>query len=147
LAQEKPIGDTMTFTPHLTRKLYKTTLSKEEIVHPILLPAPDGAGKDQDYVRALEWHYIDDAVYATMWDDYATAFNAKNDDKFTVASTSDATKVRALYDPMIKEMVNHAVNNKYNSADLVDASDDVKADIVAMKKELTDKYDAMVLLK
>ena len=52
------IGDKMTYTPHLKRKLYKTSLTKEEIVHPIELPAPDGAGKIKimhDHFLALHW--------------------------------------------------------------------------------------------
>ena len=137
----------MTYTPHLTRKLYKTDLTKDKIVHPPALPAPAGAGKDQDYARAVEWHFIDGSIYATFWDDYATEFNKHNSDAFTIASTSDATKVRAYYDAEVKEHINHAVNAKYNSADLVEATDTIKADIASIKKTITDKYDALVLLK
>ena len=39
------------------------------------------------------------------------------------------------------------VNNKYSSADLVDASDDIKTDIASIRKGVTDLYDALVLLK
>ncbi len=137
----------MTYTPHLKRKLYKTSLKKEEIVHPIELPAPDGAGKDQDYARPLQWHYIGDSVFVTMWDDWLSEFNKKNDDKFELASTSDAKNVRALYDGEVKMQVDLHVNNKYSSADLVDASDDIKTDIASIRKGVTDIYDALVLLK
>jgi len=137
----------MTYTPHLKRKLYKTSLSKAEIVHPIQLPAPEGAGKDQDYARPILWHYIDDTVYVTMWDDWLAEFNKKNDDKFVLASTSDAKKVRAYYDAEVKAQVDHAVSNKYSSADLVDASDDIKTDVASIRKGFTDIYDALVLLK
>ena len=68
----------------LKRKLYKTSLTKEEIVHPIELPAPDGAGKDQDYARPLQWR-IGDSVFVTLWDDWLSEFNKKND-KFVLAS-------------------------------------------------------------
>lgn len=137
----------MTYTPHLKRKLYKTSLTKEEIVHPIELPAPEGAGKDQDYARPLQWHYIGDSVFVTMWDDWLSEFNKKNDDKFELASTSDAKNVRALYDNEVKMQVDLHVNNKYSSADLVDASDDIKTDIASIRKGVTDIYDALVLLK
>lgn len=137
----------MTYTPHLKRKLYKTSLTKEEIVHPIQLPAPDGAGKDQDYARPLQWHYIGDSVFVTLWDDWLSEFNKKNDDKFVLASSSDAKNVRALYDDEVKMQVDLHVNNKYSSADLVDASDDIKTDIASIRKGVTDLYDALVLLK
>lgn len=137
----------MTYTPHLKRKLYKTSLTKEEIVHPIELPAPDGAGKDQDYARPLQWHYIGDSVFVTLWDDWLSEFNKKNDDKFVLASSSDAKNVRALYDDEVKMQVDLHVNNKYSSADLVDASDDIKTDIASIRKGVTDLYDALVLLK
>ena len=137
----------MTYTPHLKRKLYKTSLTKEEIVHPIELPAPEGAGKDQDYARPLQWHYIGDSVFVTMWDDWLSEFNKKNDDQFELASTSDAKNVRALYDNEVKMQVDLHVNNKYSSADLVDASDDIKTDIASIRKGVTDIYDALVLLK
>ena len=137
----------MTYTPHLKRKLYKTSLTKEEIVHPIELPAPEGADKDQDYARPLQWHYIGDSVFVTMWDDWLSEFNKKNDDKFELASTSDAKNVRALYDNEVKMQVDLHVNNKYSSADLVDASDDIKTDIASIRKGVTDIYDALVLLK
>lgn len=137
----------MTYTPHLKRKLYKTSLTKEEIVHPIELPAPDGAGKDQDYARPLQWHYIGNSVFVTLWDDWLSEFNKKNDDKFVLASSSDAKNVRALYDDEVKMQVDLHVNNKYSSADLVDASDDIKTDIASIRKGVTDLYDALVLLK
>ena len=137
----------MTYTPHLKRKLYKTSLTKEEIVHPIELPAPEGAGKDQDYARPILWHFIDGSVFVTMWDDWLSEFNKKNDDKFELASTSDAKNVRALYDNEVKMQVDLHVNNKYSSADLVDASDDIKTDIASIRKGVTDIYDALVLLK
>ena len=137
----------MTYTPHLKRKLYKTSLTKEEIVHPIELPAPEGAGKDQDYARPLQWHYIGNSVFVTMWDDWLSEFNKMNDDKFELASTSDAKNVRALYDNEVKMQVDLHVNNKYSSADLVDASDDIKTDIASIRKGVTDIYDALVLLK
>ena len=137
----------MTYTPHLKRKLYKTSLTKEEIVHPIELPAPEGAGKDQDYARPLQWHYIGNSVFVTMCDDWLSEFNKKNDDKFELASTSDAKNVRALYDNEVKMQVDLHVNNKYSSADLVDASDDIKTDIASIRKGVTDIYDALVLLK
>ena len=137
----------MTYTPHLKRKLYKTSLTKEEIVHPIELPAPEGAGKDQDYARPLQWHYIGNSVFVTMWDDWLSEFNKKNDDKFELASTSDAKNVRALYDNEVKMQVDLHVNNKYSSADLVDASDDIKTDIASIRKGVTDIYDSLVLLK
>ena len=137
----------MTYTPHLKRKLYKTSLTKEEIVHPIELPAPEGAGKDQDYARPLQWHYIGNSVFVTMWDDWLSEFNKKNDDKFELASTSDAKNVRALYDNEVKMQVDLHVNNKYSSADLVDASDDIKTDIASIRKGVTYIYDALVLLK
>ena len=137
----------MTYTPHLKRKLYKTSLTKEEIVHPIELPAPEGAGKDQDYARPLQWHYIGNSVFVTMWDDWLSEFNKKNDDKFELASTSDAKNVRALYDNEVKMQVDLHVNNKYSSADLVDASDDIKTDIASIRKGVTDIYDDLVFLK
>lgn len=137
----------MTYTPHLKRKLYKTSLTKDEIVHPIELPAPSGAGKDQDYSRPLQWHYVDGSVFVTLWDDWLDEFNKKNDDKFVLASSSDAKKVRASYDAEVKMQVDHAVNNKYSFADLVDASDDIKTDVASIRKGFTDIYDALVLIK
>ena len=82
-----------------------------------------------------------------MWDDWLSEFNKKNDDKFELASTSDAKNVRALYDNEVKMQVDLHVNNKYSSADLVDASDDIKTDVASIRKGVTDIYDALVLLE
>ena len=137
----------MTYTPHLTRKLYKTTLSMDDIKHPNELPSPEGAGKDQDWCKPVVWHMDDGSVYVTFWDDYLTAYNKDNGDKFTIASSSDATKVRALYDETVRTEYNHMVTTKYTSAELAVPTDDMKTDMTAMMKDITDVYDAMVIIK
>ena len=137
----------MTFTPHLTRKLYKTTLKRNAIKHPPNLPACDGAGKDQDYVKPIQWHFIGEDVYATMWSDYATAYNKLNANKFIVASSDDATKVQALYADECQRAINFEVTSKYDATQLAVPSDAIKKDITAITKKHTDRFGSMVLIK
>ena len=137
----------MTFKPHIARKLYKTTLKKDKIKHPKYTPAQEGAGKDETWVAPVVWHFLPDGVFVTFCDGYLEVYNKENAGKFVIASSSDAKKVRATFDEAVRQEYDHAVTNKYTTAELAVPTDDMKTDMAAILKNSTDFYDAMVLLK
>lgn len=125
---------------NITRKLYKTTLTKDKIVHPTNLPSQPGAGKDEGYVNPVTWHFIDDKVYATLWSDYLSAYNAKNSDKFTLADDAAVKAVQDNYAAVIRDEKNNAVKEKYNESELAVPTDAIKTDIAAIQKVIDDKW-------
>ena len=130
----------MTYKPHLRRKLYKTTLKKENIVHPTLLPSQPGPGKDEEFVPPVNWHFDGDKVYVTFWSEYKSKYNESNKNKFVIADDAAINAVKAMYEPLIREQKDRAVTDKYNASELAVPTDEIKADITALHKAIDDKW-------
>ena len=133
----------MTYTPHLARKLYECSLTKDKVVHPEKLPSQGGPGENQDFVNPVAWHFIGDKVYATMWGDYLTAYNAANSNKFTKTDSDGVAAVKAIYADTIKKEQNTLVTDKYDATELAVPTDAIKTDIVALQKSVQDIYDEL----
>ena len=133
----------MAYTPHLDRKLYECSLAQDKIVHPEKLPSPGSPGKDEDYVNPVTWHFVGEKVYATMWGDYLTAYNASNSNKFTKTDSDGVAEVKALYEDVIREKQNKLVTDKYNEMELASPTDAIKSDITAIKAEVQAVYDEL----
>jgi len=133
----------MTYTPHLTRKLYECSLTKDNIVHPEKLPSQGGPGENEDFVSPVTWHFIGSKVYATMWGDYLTAYNAANADKFTKTDSDGVAEVQAIYAGTIKQAQLRKVEDKYDAIDLSAPTDAIKTDIVALQKSVQDEFDEL----
>ncbi len=133
----------MAYTPHLDRKLYECSLTVDKIVHPEKLPSQGGPGENQDFVNPVTWHFVGEKVYATMWGDYLTAYNAENSNKFTKTDSDGVAEVKALYTDVIREKQNKLVTDKYNPMDLASPTDAITSDITAIKAEVQAEYDEL----
>ena len=133
----------MAYTPHLDRKLYECSLAQNEIVHPEKLPSQGGPGENQDFVNPVTWHFIEDKVYATMWGDYLTAYNAANSNKFTKTDSDGVAVVKAFYADTIRDEQNKLVTDKYNAMELASPTDAIKSDITAIQAEVQAVYDEL----
>tara|TARA_B100001248_G_C27398944_1_gene468201 strand:+ start:9015 stop:9431 length:417 start_codon:yes stop_codon:yes gene_type:complete len=134
----------MAYTPHLDRKLYECSLTQDQIVHPVKLPSQGGPGENQDFVNPVTWHYLENGkVYATMWGDYLTAYNASNSNKFTKTDSDGVAEVKALYTDIIRAKQNKLVTDKYNEMELANPTDAIKSDITAIQAEVQAEYDEL----
>ena len=133
----------MAYTPHLDRKLYECSLTVDKIVHPEKLPSQGGPGENEDFVNPVTWHFVGEKVYATMWGDYLTAYNAENSNKFTKTDSDGVAEVKALYTDVIREKQNKLVTDKYNPMDLASPTDAITSDITAIKAEVQAEYDEL----
>lgn len=133
----------MAYTPHLDRKLYECSTARDDIVHPERLPSQGGPGEGEDFVDPITWHFIGGNVYATMWGDYLTAYNAANSDTFTKTDSDGVAEVKAKYADVIKKEQLRKVEDKYDAVDLAAPTDAITTDIAALKQEVQDKFDEL----
>ena len=117
-------------------KLYKTTLTLDEVVTPEDLPAAGNDGENTECRSPVVWHPLDDGLYCTMWKDYAAKFNANNDNKFAAADADDAKKIAAAWQDIIDGNINREIVYQYTQAQLAVPDDATKT---AIDKIKTDK--------
>ena len=133
----------MAFTPYITRKLYKTTLSMGDIVHPETSGPLGSWTEEQDWVSPVEWHVHENGtVYVTFWDDYKDAFNKANKDKFTLADADDVKVVQAMYARAIRAKKDMLVSRKYTAAELAVPDTDTKAGITEINNDVDAEFNA-----
>ena len=133
----------MAFTPYITRKLYKTTLTMNEIVHPETSAPPGTWTEDKDWVSPVEWHVHENGtVYVTFWDDYKNAFNSANGNKFTLADADDVAVVQAMYTERIRQKQNSLISVKYTPAELAVPDTATKAGITEINNQVNAEYNA-----
>ena len=118
-------------------KLYKTTLTQAEIVHPTKLPAQGADGENTEGRSPVVWHPLDDGMYVTFWKEYLAAFNSANDNKFVAADADDAKKVAAAWQPILDDNINREVTYQYTQAQLAVPDDATKTAIAKINTDKT----------
>ncbi len=83
-------------------KLYETTLTMREIIHPSGLNKSEDWADDQtenDWHRKQIWWYgeINDKTYVSMSTGYLADYNETNDDAFTKSNSDAVTSVRSVH--------------------------------------------------